>query len=554
MSWLGRSLADPRRPGVANDGIKANVDPKSTPRRVAGLDSRLSRTGRDRVVLDALPGLTLGLAVLQAVLAVVHGVFGSPVERPFFFLDLGSAAASAAIRMALGKEAIPERWAHPFAAAFAWAAALVVLAHLRVIRDPLQGLTLVLVLSGAGSLLLSFWWLNLVAGTTLLGWLAVMVSLGLPPESRPVGVALIGSWGLAAIILSARLRSFDRLEELRAQNEEQLTRDVAEARRIVETLRQSEESHRLLFEQSPLPMWVVERHTMQFLAVNDAAVQHYGYSRDEFLQMTLRDVRPPEEVPKLVADLANEAREASVLRARRHRKKDGTVIDVEVIAHETSFVEWKARLAILTDVTERKRSEEALRRSRESFQLLFEEAPVGMAIIASGIAFTKVNRALCQMLGYSKEELSGAAFDRFVEPRDLGAHLTAAQEFFTDQRSSFKLEARYLPKGGDPLWGSLTVERIEDSTGEMLFVLVLVEDISERRRAAEERERNIAELKEALANVKTLRGLIPICASCKKIRDDKGYWSQVEVYVRDRSEAEFSHGICPDCMKTLYGR
>jgi hypothetical protein len=82
----------------------------------------------------------------------------------------------------------------------------------------------------------------------------------------------------------------------------------------------------------------------------------------------------------------------------------------------------------------------------------------------------------------------------------------------------------------------------------------MLEDISERRRAAEERERMIDELKEALANVKTLRGLIPICASCKKIRDDKGYWSQVEVYVRDRSEAEFSHGICPDCMKKLYGR
>jgi len=107
---------------------------------------------------------------------------------------------------------------------------------------------------------------------------------------------------------------------------------------------------------------------------------------------------------------------------------------------------------------------------------------------------------------------------------------------------------------GDPLWGSLTVERIEDSTGQMLFVLVMVEDISERRRAAAEREQMIDELKEALASVKTLRGLIPICASCKKIRDDKGYWSQVEVYVRDRSDAEFSHGICPDCMKTLYGR
>ncbi len=64
----------------------------------------------------------------------------------------------------------------------------------------------------------------------------------------------------------------------------------------------------------------------------------------------------------------------------------------------------------------------------------------------------------------------------------------------------------------------------------------------------------IARLQEALANVKTLKGLLPICASCKKVRDDKGYWHQVEVYVRDRSDAEFSHGICPECAEKYYGR
>jgi len=74
----------------------------------------------------------------------------------------------------------------------------------------------------------------------------------------------------------------------------------------------------------------------------------------------------------------------------------------------------------------------------------------------------------------------------------------------------------------------------------------------ERKLAEEEREKLIRELQEALAKVKTLTGLLPICASCKKIRDDKGYWNQIEVYIRDHSEAEFSHGICPDCMKKLY--
>ena len=73
-----------------------------------------------------------------------------------------------------------------------------------------------------------------------------------------------------------------------------------------------------------------------------------------------------------------------------------------------------------------------------------------------------------------------------------------------------------------------------------------------RKQAAEERERLVAELQKALSEVKTLRGYIPICASCKKIRDDKGYWNQVESYIERHTEAEFSHGICPDCLKRLY--
>ena len=72
--------------------------------------------------------------------------------------------------------------------------------------------------------------------------------------------------------------------------------------------------------------------------------------------------------------------------------------------------------------------------------------------------------------------------------------------------------------------------------------------------AEQERERLIIELQEALAKVKTLSGMLPICASCKKIRDDKGYWQQIEAYISDHSEAEFSHGICPDCAEKIYGK
>jgi PAS domain-containing protein len=77
-------------------------------------------------------------------------------------------------------------------------------------------------------------------------------------------------------------------------------------------------------------------------------------------------------------------------------------------------------------------------------------------------------------------------------------------------------------------------------------------DITERKRIEEEREQLIKKLQAALSDVKTLSGLVPICSNCKKIRDDKGYWTQVEAYIQERSQARFSHGICPDCMKKLY--
>lgn len=76
----------------------------------------------------------------------------------------------------------------------------------------------------------------------------------------------------------------------------------------------------------------------------------------------------------------------------------------------------------------------------------------------------------------------------------------------------------------------------------------------ERKKLENEEKRLVHELREAIEKIRTLKGLIPICASCKKIRDDQGYWNQVEVYISEHSEAEFSHGICPDCAEKIYGR
>jgi DNA repair exonuclease SbcCD ATPase subunit len=94
---------------------------------------------------------------------------------------------------------------------------------------------------------------------------------------------------------------------------------------------------------------------------------------------------------------------------------------------------------------------------------------------------------------------------------------------------------------------------MRDAKGERIGFRGVTRNITEHKRIEEEREKLIGELQKALSEVKKLSGFLPICASCKKIKDDKGYWRQIEAYIRDHSEAEFSHGICPDCKKKLYG-
>jgi hypothetical protein len=91
-----------------------------------------------------------------------------------------------------------------------------------------------------------------------------------------------------------------------------------------------------------------------------------------------------------------------------------------------------------------------------------------------------------------------------------------------------------------------------DADGKTIGFQGTIRDITEHSQIEEERERLILELQKTIFQVKTLSGLLPICASCKKIRDDKGYWNQIESYIREHSEAEFSHSMCPDCARRLY--
>ena len=108
-----------------------------------------------------------------------------------------------------------------------------------------------------------------------------------------------------------------------------------------------------------------------------------------------------------------------------------------------------------------------------------------------------------------------------------------------------------VPNGHNTRWVDMRVDPIADRWGDVAGRLVVTRDVTVRKVLEGERERLIAELKKALSEVRALEELLPICASCKKVRDDKGYWSQIDVYLQTRAAVEFTHGICPDCTATI---
>jgi PAS domain S-box-containing protein len=179
-------------------------------------------------------------------------------------------------------------------------------------------------------------------------------------------------------------------------------RDITERKRAEETVSASEARYKLLFDENPHPMWVYDIETLAFLAVNAAAVAHYGYSTDEFLSMTMREIRPPEDIPMLLEAVGALTPEATARVVRRHRKKDGTLIDVESSSRGIVIGGRSARLVLAVDITERKQLEDQLRQSQKM------EA-VGR--LAGGIAHD-FNNLLTAIIGYADLLLSRSGLEK----------------------------------------------------------------------------------------------------------------------------------------------
>jgi two-component system sensor histidine kinase/response regulator len=261
-----------------------------------------------------------------------------------------------------------------------------------------------------------------------------------------------------------------------------MAHDITEQKRAEEALRASETRYRLLFESNPHPMWVYDVQTLSFLEVNEAAVNHYGYSQEEFLSMTIKDIRPPEDVQALV-EAVNSAPPLARYRSEwRHRKKDGTIIDVEVSSHELDFAGRKARLVLATDVTQRKRAQRALEKSEEHFRSLIEDGSDVIVTMNSNAAITYASPSTLRVLGYEPPLLLGLDALQLVHPDDLNAVTEAFDRTLNGPDRTISIEFRARNKDGEWIVLEAMSRRISDDSG-AVGVVINCRDVTERKQA-----------------------------------------------------------------------
>jgi PAS domain S-box-containing protein len=160
------------------------------------------------------------------------------------------------------------------------------------------------------------------------------------------------------------------------------------------------------------------------------------------------------------------------------------------------------------------------------------------------------NRGAERVYGYRAEEIIGRSISVLI-PSERHHEMEEVRVLIEHGECMERFETMRVRKDGQSIDVAITISPIK-ADGKISGAAVITRDITERKRQENERLKLIQDLRAALTRVHTLSGLLPICASCKKIRNDHGYWEQVETYIKNRSNADFTHGICPDCITRLY--
>ncbi|MEW6207425.1 MAG: PAS domain S-box protein [Acidobacteriota bacterium] len=265
-------------------------------------------------------------------------------------------------------------------------------------------------------------------------------------------------------------------------------RYACERKNAERALRESEERYRRLFDNNPQPMWVFDFETLRFLAVNEAAICHYGYSREEFLQMTIKDIRPAEDVPLLMENLSRISSGLDPADRWRHLKTDGSIIDVEITSHHLIFGDREARLVLANDITERLRAEDALRQAESKYRLLVEHIPA-IAYTAMMDEFgtnVYVSPQIEKTLGFSQSEWMAekTLWRRQIHPDDRQSAISLFNKTLFDQEP-FVCEYRLIDREGKAKWFHDEAVVVRDEAGQAVMLQGVALDITKRKQTEE---------------------------------------------------------------------
>ncbi len=263
-----------------------------------------------------------------------------------------------------------------------------------------------------------------------------------------------------------------------------VTQDVTERRLAEEALRASEMRYRLLFESNPHPMWLYDVDSFGFLAVNDAAVLAYGYSRDEFLAMTIRVIRPAEDVSQLEAIVAQLTPSPTRSSQWRHLRKNGEVFHVDVSSHELPGEDGRSRLVLALDITERLRAEQARDELLARLQLYLDRMPIAYVLLDADTRCADWNPAAENIFGYTREEIIGQPVQVLVHPDDR-VHVDTIEHRLRTGDVEAQSVNRNVTKDGRVITCEWHNTPLFTPSGAFLGVLSMALDITERVRTAE---------------------------------------------------------------------
>lgn len=267
-----------------------------------------------------------------------------------------------------------------------------------------------------------------------------------------------------------------------------ISRDITERQQVLEALRESEVRHRRLFEANPHAMWVYDLQTLRFLAVNDAAVAQYGFTQDQFLAMTIKDIRPAEEVPRMSASVARMAQGVNEGGVWRHVRRDGSELEVEITSHALEYMGRQGVLVRAHDVTRRNQAERALRESEERLRLALAAAHQGLYDLDLRTGQAVVSPEYARMLGYEPDALleTGKAWRERLHPADRHRVLQVFDDYLAGRLPEYRVEYRLRTRQGTWKWIlSMGSVQSRDEVGRPLRMLGTHTDMTLEREAQE---------------------------------------------------------------------